>query len=343
LRLPPLVAAVDRALVAVGMPAPEETILVGLSGGADSVALLDALIQLRRRRRFIVEAAHLDHRLRPDSADDVAFCREVCRRLDVPLHAGEADVHARARRERGGLEQAARKERYAYLKDVATDRGAARIAVAHTRDDQAETLLLHLIRGAGRTGLGAMRARVGLLIRPLLGVSRDAVVAHLTERGLPWREDATNADLTLLRNRVRHELLPYLEARFNPSLRQGLARTASLLADEAALLLLEAGRLLDRISCREGEVLVVDRRALADAPLALGRLAVREALVRTGGLGRVGAVHVERILALARKANASGRTIGLPGGREVRYRQGELRLGPCPPAGGTARAPGREP
>jgi tRNA(Ile)-lysidine synthase len=248
LRLPSLVAAVDRALLASGLPLAGEAIVVGLSGGADSVALLDALTSLAGRRDFRVVGAHLDHRLRPESAEDVAFCRGLCERLDAPLHAATADVAARAERDGGGLEQAARRERYAFLRLVRAETGAAAIAVAHTRDDQAETLLLRLLRGAGATGLGGMRPRVGRLVRPMLGVSRAEVLDHLRERGLPWREDPTNADTRVLRNRVRHELLPYLEARFNPALREGLARTAGLLADEAAHLTTEADRLLEKIS-----------------------------------------------------------------------------------------------
>ena len=328
MRLPTLVAAVDRALVGLGSPAAGDVVLVGLSGGADSVALLDALVLLRRRRRFAVEAAHLDHGLRAGSSEDAAFCRRLCRDLGVPLHVAQADVRARSARERGGVEQAARRERYAFLRRVQRETGAVLIAVAHTRDDQAETLLLHLLRGAGTTGLGGMRGRAGTLVRPLLGVSRREVLAHLGERGIEWREDPSNDDLSLLRNRVRHELLPYLEARFNPALRETLARTAGLLAEEAAHLRGEADVLLEHTSRGEGETLVLDRRALADAPGPVARVAIRQALARTGGLARIGAVHVERILALARASAPSGRRLPLPGGREVRYRQGELRLGP---------------
>jgi tRNA(Ile)-lysidine synthase len=227
---------------------------------------------------------------------------------------------------------------------VQKERGAALVAVAHTRDDQAETLLLHLLRGAGTTGLGGMRVRVGTLVRPLLGVSRGEVLAHLRERGMRWREDPSNADLSLLRNRVRHELLPYLEARFNPALRETLARTAGLLAEEAAHLREEAEALLDEIARVEGETVALERRALAEAPVAVARVAVREALARAGGLARIGAVHVDRILALAKAEAPSGRRLALPGRREVRYRHGELRLGPAREGQGTARRElGREP
>jgi tRNA(Ile)-lysidine synthase len=326
LRLPSLVAAVDRALRAAGSLPPGATIVVGLSGGADSVALTDALASLRRRRGFRLVAAHLDHGLRPGSADDAAFCAALCESLGVPLRVARADVRGRAARERGGLEQAARRERYACLRRVAEEERAVAVAVAHTRDDQAETLLLRLLRGAGATGLAAMRPRSGDLLRPLLGVSRAEVLDHLRTRGLSWREDPSNLDPAHRRNRVRHELLPWLEERFNPSVRAALARTASLLADEADHVRAEAEALLARIAREEGDALLVARVPLAGAPTAVARAAIRLAVGRKGGLGRVGAVHVERVLQLARGKAPSGRRLPLPGGREARFTRADVRF-----------------
>ena len=326
MRLPSLVAAVDRALQADGLSLHGRTIVVGLSGGADSVALVDALASLRRRRGFRLVAAHLDHGLRSGSRDDAAFCAAFCATLDVPLRAATADVRARAARERGGLEQAARRERYAFLRAVRDEEGAAAILVAHTRDDQAETLLLRLLRGAGATGLAGMRPRAGDILRPLLDVSRAEVLDHLRERGLAWREDPSNADPAHRRNRVRHELLPYLEARFNPEIRAALARTASLLADEAAHVRAEAETLLARVAREEEGTLVLGRLSLAEAPTPVARVAIRLALLRAGGLGQVGAVHVDKVLRLIRSKAPSGRRLPLPGGREARFTHDEVRL-----------------
>lgn len=326
MRLPPLVAAVSRALREAGVPARGETLLVALSGGADSVALADALALLRRPRGFRLVAAHLDHALRPGSAADAAFCARLCEGLGVPLRTGRADVRSRAGREGGGLEQAARRERYAFLRRIAREEQAAAVAVAHTRDDQAETLLLHLLRGAGTSGLGGMRARRGAIVRPMLAVSRAEVLAHLRERGLDWREDPSNADLVHRRNRVRHELLPYLESRYNPAARVALARAAGLLAEEAAYMTRQ-GRAVLAPACREEPgALVIRLRVLAQAPMAVARVAIREALRRAGGLRHVGAVHVERLLRLARRPHPSGRTLALPGGRTARFGREELRI-----------------
>jgi tRNA(Ile)-lysidine synthase len=310
--------------------------VVGLSGGADSVALTDALAALRRRRGLRVVAAHLDHGLRPGAVEDAAFCDHLCRSLEVPLRAGRADVRSRAAREKGGIEQAARRERFAFLRRVAAEEGAAAIAVAHTRDDQAETLLLRLLRGAGATGLAGMRPRSGDVVRPLLAVSRREVLGYLRERGLAWREDPSNLDTAHRRNRVRHELLPYLEARFNPRVRAALARTAALLADEAAHVRAEAEALLDGIAREEDGAVVLRRAPLAGAPKALARAALRQALSRAGGLGQVGADHVERLLRLACGKAPSGRRLPLPGGREARFTRDEVRIERPPGKSGKA-------
>jgi tRNA(Ile)-lysidine synthase len=320
LKLPPLVASVARALRAAGRPARGETLVVALSGGADSVALLDALALLRRPRGFRLVAAHLDHGLRPSAVDDAAFCSSLCERLGVPLHTGRADVRARAARDGRGLEDAARRERYAFLRRVLRTEAAAALAVAHTRDDQAETLLLRLLRGAGASGLAAMRPRRGRLLRPLLAVPREDVLAHLRARSLEWREDPSNADPAHLRNRVRLELLPYLEQRFNPSARAVVARAATLLGDEAAHLRDEARAVLAAARARDEDgALVMLRGPLARAPVPVARAALREALRRRGGLRRVGMVHVERLLALVRSPSPAGRRVSLPGGRTVRF------------------------
>ena len=326
MRLPPLVASVDRALRAAGTPARGETLLLALSGGPDSTALLDALALLRRPRGFRLVAAHLDHGLRPDSAEDAVHCEAVCRQLGVPLRLGVADVRARAAREHGGIEQAARDERYLFLRALRVEEQAAAIALGHTRDDQAETLLLRLLRGAGTTGLGAMRRRSGGLLRPLLGVSRAEVLVHLRERSLAWREDPTNADLGYRRNRVRHELLPYLEQWFNPRVRDTLVRTAGLLADEAAFVREQASALLLRIGREQDGGFRLRRAGLALAPAALARAALRQALARAAGRVPFGAAHVERVLALARRIEATGRTLPLPGGVQARVTRDELLL-----------------
>lgn len=317
MRLPPLAGRVAAALREMQWPRRGEGLVLALSGGADSVALLDALDLLRRPFGFRLTAAHLDHGLREGSARDAAFCAALCAARGVPLSSARVDVRARAARERGGLEQAARRERHAFLRGVARTEGAAAIALAHTQDDQVETLLLRLLRGAGARGLAAMRPRAGELIRPLLGVSRAEVLAHLGERRLAWVEDPSNLDPAHRRNRVRHELLPYLEERFNPAIRRVLARTAALLADEAAHLRAEAEDLVAPFAPSPGDGLALPRASLAAVSPALARAAVRVALAHVGGETGIGAGHVERVMRLAR-SSAPGRRVLLPGGRQAR-------------------------
>ncbi|MET0556327.1 MAG: tRNA lysidine(34) synthetase TilS [Vicinamibacteria bacterium] len=336
--------AVRHALDALRLP-PGSTIVSALSGGADSVALLHALSVEAGPRGFRLLAAHLDHRLRDGSAADADACRALCASLGVPLRTAEADVPARARRDGDGIEQAARLERHAFLRQVRQEEGAAVVALAHTRDDQAETLLLRLLRGAGRRGLGAMRTRVRGLWRPLLPVSRADVLAHLAAAGLGWREDPSNRDLRFARNRVRHELLPYLEEHFNPHVRATLARSAGVLADEADALDAAAARLARRAHAEDPGGPALVRSVLRAAAPSVAALAIRRLLDEAGGLRDVGASHVRRLLALVNAPGASGRRLPLPGGRVALVRFDRLVIArtqaPAPAFAALLDVPGR--
>jgi tRNA(Ile)-lysidine synthase len=179
----------------------------------------------------------------------------------------------------------------------------------------------------------------------LLTVSRQEVIAHLGERGLAWREDVTNADPRYLRNRVRHELLPYLETRFNPAIKETLARTAGILGDEDRLLRRHARRVLARACRRDGDGVVILRTALVEAAPAVARLTLRAALGAAGGRRGVGARHIERLLALATDPASSGRSLALPGGRVAHVRFDEIRVAPrtksAPPFVYALPVPGR--
>jgi tRNA(Ile)-lysidine synthase len=329
-KLTSIQARVSRAVRRLGLPAPGDTVVVGLSGGPDSVALLDALAWLAPRAGFSLAAAHLDHGLRPESAADAEFCRALAGRMGVPFHVGRADVRARAAREGGGLEQAGRLERYAFLRRVREEAGASCVAVAHTRDDQAETLLLNLLRGAGGRGLGAMRPRAGDVVRPLLEATRAEVMEHLGGRALPFRQDGSNADPALLRNRVRHELIPFLEARFQPAVRAVLARTAGLLAEDADWLHAEGERLAAGAARGNGGGVALSRRELRALPRAAARSVVRLALEPLFGGRPPAAAHVDGVLDLALSPQPSGRSLSLPGGMRASAAFGEVVLGPAP-------------
>lgn len=216
-------------------------VLVGVSGGADSVALLHLLHHLRPRLSFALTVAHLHHGLRGVAADgDAEFVQLLAWRLGVPCVLERVDIPALARARGVSVEMAGREARYDFFARAAASVGADRVATAHHADDQVETLLLRLLRGTSLQGLGGLApctVRKGLtLIRPLLDLRHAELVAFLNRHRLRWREDASNNDTSLLRNRVRHELLPFLEERFQSTVRASLLRTAAILRDEQAWL-----------------------------------------------------------------------------------------------------------
>lgn len=216
----------------VVLPSDVRHVLVALSGGADSVCLLLLMLESGAQ----VSAAHFHHGLRGESADrDRDFCRALCREKGVPLHEGGADVAAYARRENLGVESAARLLRYRFLRQVRERTGADVIALGHHMNDQAETVLMHLLRGCGLRGAGGMAAREGDLYRPLLGMTRRQIVNRLTARGVPWREDETNAVNDNPRNALRNMILPQAE-RIYPGAVAALARFARIARADGELL-----------------------------------------------------------------------------------------------------------
>ena len=219
-----LTAELRRQIALHDMPVTGRPAIAAVSGGADSVALLLALVELA----VPVVVAHLDHGLRDESAADADFVRALAERLGLICEVERRDVEGYRGERRLSLEAAARDVRHAFLRDVSERHGAGAIFLAHTADDQVETLLLRLIRGAGVAGLAGMRAKDGLLCRPMLGVWRSEVEAYLHARRQEWREDASNRDRRFLRNRVRHELLPLLKS-MNPGVKRVLLREAELL------------------------------------------------------------------------------------------------------------------
>jgi tRNA(Ile)-lysidine synthase len=210
------------------------SVVVAVSGGPDSVALLCALAALKTTGPGRLWAAHFNHRLRGPEADkDQAFVGQLCQRLEIACHMGQAELSVTTAGD--GLEAAARQERYTFLQDVALQCGARFVVTAHTADDQAETILHRIVRGTGIAGLAGMRRARPLgavtLLRPLLEIGRADVEAYLAEIGQPARFDQTNADCSFTRNRIRHELLPLLTSQFNPAVGQALCRLGQLAAD----------------------------------------------------------------------------------------------------------------
>lgn len=288
-----------------------DTVLAAVSGGADSVALLFGLLELRGELGITVVAAHLDHGLRgAASTTDRTFVEALTRRFGVPCVAESAAVPS------GNVEAEARRVRYAFLERAADLLGATKIATGHTRDDQAETVLLRLVRGAGPRGLGGIRPRRGRIVRPLLRCDRLEVRAFLVEHALEWRRDASNFDTTFERTRVRHGFLPALARELNPRLAATLADLADLMREEDGV--------LDRLAAagaRQSALAIPMLEAL-ERPLA--RRAVRIWWRRFGSDRRLGRDHIEAIMRLALRP-AGGGEIAVPGGTVVRTGR-ELRF-----------------
>ncbi len=293
-------------------------VLVGLSGGADSVALLLLLRELEQDGALaIAGAAHLNHQLRGAEADgDEAFCAALAGTLGVPFVAERTDIAALARAQKRSLEDAARSARYAFFERAADALSAGVIAVAHTKEDQAETFLLRLLRGSGTRGLAAIQPRAGRIVRPLLDVARADLRAYLASRGQAFREDSSNADVAIPRNRVRHELIPYLASHFSPGVTDVLVRDAVLARQDEEFLRGEAIKLAARIVLTDVAVRI-DAAGLSSAPRALSSRVAQAALQRLAGLKPITFEHVERLLALADGAGA-GRAVSLPGQDAVR-------------------------
>jgi tRNA(Ile)-lysidine synthase len=305
---------------------PGTRLLVAVSGGADSVALLHLLHRWSRGRGLHLVVAHLDHALRRSSRADRRFVEDLARELGWPAIAERRDVAA-ARRRGESPEEAARRVRRTFLLEAAAREACAQIAVGHTLDDQAETVLLRLVRGAATTALAGMTpAGPGPFVRPLLDIERAELRGLLARRDLPFREDPSNRDLRFDRNRVRRLVLPLLEAQLNPRAARHLVQAAARLREDAQHLDALARAAYRRLlrAAPAGRTALDARRLSRLAPPLAGRVA-RLAVHDAGVDGRrVAARHVAAVLDLAR--GPDGRRASLPGSCEARRTGGLVTL-----------------
>jgi tRNA(Ile)-lysidine synthase len=303
--------------------------MVGVSGGADSVALLHILVRLQAPLRLKLSIVHVDHQLRPDSAADAAFVQALAARFKIPAVIEQRDVEALCRTHRWSLEDGARRIRYESFVKAAARWSAGVVALAHTADDQAETVLMRLLRGSGLTGLAGIpvtREAEGIrIVRPLLNCWRHEILDYLADAGLTYRQDASNADRRFVRNRIRHELLPLLAREYNPKIKQALVQLAGHSRVDSTYLESAALRHWKRMArpSRRGQV-CLRLPALARQPQALQRQLLRQALRQLqGDLNQFEFRHwlqLERMLG-PRAARAA---VDLPGGVRVVREQDRL-------------------
>ncbi|MDI6795700.1 MAG: tRNA lysidine(34) synthetase TilS [Desulfatibacillaceae bacterium] len=311
-----VLARVRKALLRSGLQGPDKGILCAVSGGVDSVALLHALCLLRKDPGFFVGAAHLNHCLRGAEADkDADFVKNLCSSLDLKLHIEKTDVLRIARSRGLGVEEAGRNIRYAFLERVRSAYGYTVIALGHHGDDNAQTVLLNLLRGAGPQGLSGMDEQSGSLFRPLLGLYRNDILAFAQALSLEFVEDSSNQDMDFTRNRVRDFLIPLLEENFNPSIKKGLNRLAFIMSQENNWMELEAKKAFEQCLMEQGPSFAsLSAQSLSSFHPALGRRVLREAVRRLKGeLLRLEWGHVDDALKLAQPSKQSGQA-HLPGG-----------------------------
>ncbi len=326
---------------------PGQRLGVALSGGADSVTLLLLLLELREKLGIVLSVVHFNHKLRGRASDaDEKFVADLAARHSLPFFIGREDISSRSRRERANLEDAARRARYAFFERLVAEGQLDKLAVAHTAEDQAETVVGHILRGTGLAGLGGIHPEFGCVFRPLLKLRRLDLRAYLKSRRQAWREDATNRDTKRTRARIRLRLMPLLEEQFQPAVVEHLCQLADFAREDEAWLESSA-ELRVFLNAKEdrGEWRISLRDLIVphlqpDQSNGLGELWSRNApqamskriislLVKKvkPHSGQLSSVHVDAVLRLALQLD-SGKCLHLPGGVEVRRQRDSLTFRP---------------
>lgn len=311
------------------MAPPGSSILVAVSGGADSVALLHVLAELRGQLRFDISVAHLNHSLRgADSDEDAQFVVRLAAELGIECDVERADVREMAARERRSLEDAGREARRRFLLRAASRRGCGAVATGHHADDQAETVLLRLLRGAGVRGLSGIEpSSPDGFVRPLIECRRRELRLYLDYRGIPYREDSSNLDISYPRNRIRHELIPILQREFNPSIVLALGRTAGAMAQAEGLLSALAERAVRELIMESaGGTMYLDSEGIRAYDKITWRYVFQRAYRTLAGDSQaLSHAHLEALVDLVEK-RPTGTSLHLPGGIRARRGYGTVQI-----------------
>jgi tRNA(Ile)-lysidine synthase len=288
----------------------DDHVLVAVSGGPDSVALIHLLHTLSPIFSFSLGIAHLNHSLRRiESEQDAEFVAALAQKLNLPFYMEKQDVRRYQRRHKLSLEEAARQIRYTFLNQVAEANGFNKIALGHHYDDNAELVLMYLLRGSGPLGLSGMPAVRGKkIVRPLINVKRSQIIDYLTEKGLEYVRDTSNADLNYLRNKLRHDLIPHLLSSYNPKIRETLNRTASIIrSEEQWLAALIDPIFKEALMSQETDKICLSRDGFDKIPLAARRRLIRKAILTVkGNLRRITYSHIDATIRLAMTGPAVG-------------------------------------
>jgi tRNA(Ile)-lysidine synthase len=311
---------------------------IAVSGGADSVALLRLLLDLQSTLGVVLSVIHLNHKLRGPAADtDERFVAKLAELHGLEFFLERVNVAAKAKREKLNVEDAARRSRYEFFASLVNQGQVRCVATAHTADDQAETVLAHILRGAGLAGIGAIHPKSGDVVRPLLGIRRATLRVYLKEKKQTWREDATNRDTTKLRARIRRKLLPLLEKQFQPATVEHLAALAQFAREDDGFLE-EVAEVRCAIAAKKTtDALAIPLDQFQGQPSICRRMVryiVKEVKPRAGELG---ARQVEAVLGLA-ESGENGKSLQLPGGVEIRRERDELVFHVADSAGNAGRS-----
>ncbi len=342
-----LMGRVRRTIKEYDMISRGDRVIVGVSGGADSVCLLAALRECGKEEGFSLTAVHVEHGLRgEESLDDAAFVEQLCRQWEIPCRVEHIPVKERALASGQTLEEAGREARYQVFEKWRKKLGARRIAVAHNENDQAETVLLNLARGSGLRGMGGIRPVRDRIIRPLLFLSREEIEDWLRQQKIPWRVDATNLTADYTRNKLRLQGLPWLEREINTGAVRHLASAAFHLQRAEEFLERQAKRLFDTCARREGPggPLVLSLSGLLDEEEVMQEYVLRMAMacvLGERGLKDYGEVHIRQMMRLCRMD--CGRRMDFPGGLRAWRRRGELVLEAGKPPERRRAMPGENP
>jgi tRNA(Ile)-lysidine synthase len=326
-----------------GLISGGEKVLVAVSGGPDSVCMLYVLNNLKEMLDIQLHVAHLDHGLRDESGADAQYVTNLASSLALPVTVEKSDVAELKSRRKISLEEAAREARYRFLEGTARQTGAKRVAVGHTRDDQAETTLMHILRGSGIQGLRGLRPAAHIpygdkedgiwVIRPLLEITRRETEAYCAAVSLQPRKDITNDQVRFLRNRIRAELLPLLR-QYNADIDSALLRLADLAGEDTDFIDEQAAAVCNSLVTGEGRITCLDSGKLRGLPLALQRRVFRMMIERAcGSLHDIESVHIDALVRLL--FSSTGRSVYLPGGTVVTNERSRMVV----TAPGTAACP----